>query len=428
MLAAGLAAACTPSTPPGFSGSALGDQWSLPLIGPLENGVLFTPVTINTRGPYLFALDPDAAISAIDADVVRDAKLRTEGGPSLIDETGVAQPRVYAEMTNLELGTLIIESRNAAVVRRGSFDMLGRRVFGLLGRDVLADGVVFGFDRDAGVAYIVTAKSFKPAADAAVIAYEPLPSKHKGEYAPPARRLVRAKLGDVERVMHLDLGAAASQLRDVLWDDAKLVAHDVDVAIADEVGSVRRITKASDPVPVTVGPLTGEAAFIPYDDKRWGDHELAGTLGLGFFAGQTLWSSWAAGTLYATPRKPATPAVRIARWDSAVLGKCPNPGCVQARLVDPLQGKPPEDGKPHPGVVMSITRDERAGGMDLEVYVEVEGQPKLPYLIVNLPAHVDRLIHQLRPEYLGVNLVVVDASPFPRRCPNRNGCVDQLAR
>jgi hypothetical protein len=47
---------------------------------------------------------------------------------------------------------------------------------------------------------------------------------------------------------------------------------------------------------------------------------------------------------------------------------------------------------------------------------------------VNLPAHVDRLIHQLKPEFLGKAVAAVDASPFPRKCPGGGGCVDRLAR
>ena len=59
-------AACTSGAPPGFSGGASGDQWVIPLVGPLEDGQLITAVTINTHGPYLFAIDPDAPMSVID--------------------------------------------------------------------------------------------------------------------------------------------------------------------------------------------------------------------------------------------------------------------------------------------------------------------------------------------------------------------------
>jgi hypothetical protein len=99
------------------------------------------------------------------------------------------------------------------------------------------------------------------------------------------------------------------------------------------------------------------------------------------------------------------------------------------RVVDPLNGKPPEGDKPHPGVVLSLTREERAGGMGLEIVLEATGKPELPRLIVNLPPNVDRHIDHLDAAWVGVPVAVVDASPYPRMCPVRtSACVDQLAR
>ena len=47
------AAGCSVGTPPGFSG---GDHWTLPLVGPLEDGILVTPVSVHGHGPYLFEI------------------------------------------------------------------------------------------------------------------------------------------------------------------------------------------------------------------------------------------------------------------------------------------------------------------------------------------------------------------------------------
>jgi hypothetical protein len=81
-------------------------------------------------------------------------------------------------------------------------------------------------------------------------------------------------------------------------------------------------------------------------------------------------------------------------------------------------------------VILSLTREERAGGMPLEVVLSAKGRPELPLVIANLPAHVDRLIDQLPPDFVGVTLEVVDVGPYPRECPAqlKNGCVDKLAR
>jgi hypothetical protein len=391
--------------------------------------LLLTPVTVNTHGPYLFLIDPDAPMSIVDAEVVKAASLRPFAGPHRLDETDTQRPGAYAEMIGLEIGTLVIERRDAIVVPRRTFDVAGRRIHGVLGRDVLADSLAFGFDRDQGVGYLVTQSAFRVPPNSLTLSYSLLdPRIANAQVLPTQRRLVTATIGGQTFPVHVDLGATASQLREELWEKAKLVARDIQAVVVDEVGTARRVTKGSDPTTATIGGATGQVAFLPYADKRWEEQDIAGTLGLGFFSTYSVWLSWNSKALYLVGRKSVPAATRIARWDSPVLAKCPHPGCVEVRLVDPLGGKPPESGKPHPGLVLSITRDERAGGMDLEVTLEAPGEPKLPLLIVNLPAHIDRLIHQLKPEFLGRTPVIVDASPFPRTCPGGGGCVDQVAR
>jgi hypothetical protein len=427
-----MVAACTSGAPPGFAG-VRGERWTFPLVGPLEDGLLITPVTLNTQGPYLFLIDPDAPISIVDVELVKLASLRPISGPERLDETDTQRARAYAELVGLEVGTLIVERREAMVVARHTYDAGGRRIHGVLGRDVIADSLVFGFDRDRGLAHLVVEKVFQPPAGAAVVSYAVLePHILNAKVLPGPRRLVRAEIGGAAVPLHVDLGAVPSQLREGLWERAGLVARDVQLVAVDEVGTPRAVHKGSEVAQVTVAatpaPVTAGAAFIPYADRRWEAQDVAGTLGLGFLAGDTVWANWHAAALYLAPRRAVDAQARIARWDSPVLAGCKNPGCIQFRVIDPLGGKPPEPGKPHPGVVLSITREEPAGGMDLEVVLEAQGGGTLPLLIVNLPQHVDRLIHQLKPEFLGRPLAVVDASPYPRACPGGNGCVDQLAR
>lgn len=426
-------AACTSGAPPGFAGGFRGDRWAFPLVGPLEDGLLLTPVTINTHGPFLFLIDPDAPVSIVDGELIKLADLRPVPGPQRLDETDTQRTRGYAELLGVEIGSLIVERREAMVVARHTYDAAGRRVHGVLGRDVIADSLVLGVDRDRGLAHLVVVGAFQPPAGAAVISYAALESHVlNAREVPLPRRLVRAEIGGQRFSLHVDLGAVASQLREGLWARAGLVARDVEAVVVDEVGTPREVRRGSDVAPVTVAaapaPVTAGAAFIPYAERRWEPQEVDGALGLGFFAGHAVWASWHTGKLHLAPRRPVAPAVRIARWDSPVLARCKNPGCVEIRVIDPLGGQPPAEGKPHPGVVLSITREEPAGGMDLEVVLEAQGAPGLPLLIVNLPQQVDRLIHQLKPDFLGRPLTVVDASPYPRRCPGGGGCVDQLTR
>lgn len=429
-----VAASCS-SKPSGFASYGREDRWTLPLVGPLEDGLLITAVTINTHGPFLFAIDPDAAISVIDGELVKLAGLAAFQGPPRTDEAGAAQSRSYAGLVNVEIGTLIIEQRDAIVVRPGTFDAAGRRIHGVLGRDILADSVVFGVDRDQGVVHLVTQKAFQAPAGAIVLQYTELAESKAAANAkvpPVPRRIVKATVNGVELAMHVDLGAPASQLRDGKWEAAKLVSREVKAAIVDELGSIRRIDKVSEPAQVAVGNITSDkVVFLPYAERRWSDAEVDGALGLGVFASHDVWQNWQTKQYLAVPRATVPVGERIGRWDSAVLGKCKSTGCITFRLVDPLNGVPPAEGKPHPGLVLSITREEVAGGMGLEVVLEGQGKADaaaLPRLLVNMPPHVDRLIHQVKPDFLGTTLVVIDASPYPRACPGQNGCVDLIAR
>jgi len=424
------AGACTSGAPPGFTSAGGGDRWALPLVGPLESGLLITAVSINTHGPYLFAIDPDAPISIVDGFVVKDAALRTFNGPHRLDESDTQQPRIYAELIGLEVGNLIIERRDVMVVRPGAFDVAGRRIAGVLGRDVIADSLAFGIDRDNGLVHLVTQSKFQAPAGATMVGYQELDARIPNvETQPVPRRLVDATVNGTKLALHVDFGAPASQLREARWDAAKLVARDVQTAVIDEVGVPRRVTRASEPATATLGAITNErVVFVPYADKRWDDTMVDGTLGLGFFAEHQVWTSWHAKQLFVTPRREVPAATRIGRWDSAVLARCEQPGCIAYRLVDPLAGKPLAEGKQHPGVVLSITRDPVAGGTPLEIVLEASGRPDLPYLLVNLPAHIDRILHQLPGSFVGTTLAVVDASLYPRTCPGPNGCVDLLAR
>src|SRR5262245_26876022 len=90
-----LVAGCSIGAPSGFPS---GESWTFPLVGPLENGLLVTPVTIRGHGPYLFAIDPDALVSEIDTAVYRDAQLWSGQGPRRVDETDTSHPRFYAEV------------------------------------------------------------------------------------------------------------------------------------------------------------------------------------------------------------------------------------------------------------------------------------------------------------------------------------------
>ena len=427
---AGIAcAACTSGAPPGFVGGR-GDRWTFPLIGPTEDGLLLVPVSIDGKGPYVFAIDPDANISAVDEQIVKEGSLVTKKGPKLLDETDTQQIRFYAELPNFELGNLIIQRHNAMIVRRGTFDREGRRIMGLLGRDVLADSLVFGFDRDHGIGELVIVKSWKAPPGAARIPFELVPANIQNiEVQPVPRRLATATIGGESFAMHLDLGAQLSTLRPGLWDKLKLTTLEVRTGSIDEVGVPHLIEKVGKGASATLGPITNDKVlFAPFEDKRWREVDLAGTLALDFFRDHDVWIHWDDQAIYVVKRAPQPLATRIGRWETGALGKCPHAGCVTVRLIDPMAGKELAPGAKHPGVVLSVTRDEPAGGMDLEVTLEPVGRPDLPRIVVNLTPNGERVMDHLKAEWAGVTFQVVDASPFPRECRSATGCIDQVTR
>ena len=72
------------------SGFSKGDHWTFPLVGPLEDGLLIAPAMVHGKGPYLFAIDPDASVSAIDQQAATEAGLTISRGSTVVDETGMA--------------------------------------------------------------------------------------------------------------------------------------------------------------------------------------------------------------------------------------------------------------------------------------------------------------------------------------------------
>jgi hypothetical protein len=431
--AASSTSGCTSGPPPGFSN---GDQWVIPLIGPLEDGLLLVPALVNDKGPFVFAIDPDAHVSVIDEDVLAATKAHTGEGPRMLDESDTERNRFYAEILSWQLGTLTVKGpRPAQVVGKGTFDADGRRIHGVIGRDIIADSLVFSFYRDSGVVVLATQKGFKPPAEATSVSYSKLQSRIPNvETLPLPRRLVSATVGGQKYALHFDLGATVSQLREPSWSRAKLAQSDADLAVVDEVGILRQVKRKAVAEAVAVGGVSAkDVVFVPYTDKRWPDQDIDGTLGLGFFKQFSVIANWDKDTVYLVPRKPeglVNVAGRLGRWQSQKLMACPDAGCVKANVIDPFAGKPPgEMPEKHPGLVASVMRDPSMKEYDLEALIAVTpapGKGPLKWLVANLPHGTDRAMTHLSADYIGATFTVLDASPFPRACPGQGACIDLL--
>jgi len=421
-------------TPPGFSG---GDRWVFPLVGPLEDGLLVTPVSVHGHGPYLFAFDPDANVTAISKDLVEEAGLRMGTGPHRIDESDTGQIRFYAEMLDLKVANLTIDRRDVMVFPPRLYDTEGRHIDGILGRDLIADSLVFGFDRDQGIATLSTVKAFTPPAGAIEIKYQSVSSRSSAftpnpgqvqadasgtalpDVPPVPRRLATTQIGDARFAMHLDLGAAASQLPEGSWAKAQLTPTEVKLHLVDEAATGRQVATAGVAAGVRLGAAKAEhILFVPYVEKRFATEGVDGALGLNFFRPYAVYASWDRNTYYLSPRgdAAATTVARLGRWGIEVL-PCPHPGCVSAELV-----------AGDAGLELHVMRDPEAAHRALEVFFGVTpapGKAAAP-LIVALPASADTLLTGVPAEYAGATLTVLDASPFPRSCPGAGGCMVQL--
>jgi hypothetical protein len=337
------------------------------------------------------------------------------------------------------------------VVPANFYDTRGRHLNGVLGRDVIRSSLVFGFDRDQGVATLSTVNGFTPPSDAVAIETQPAQvvptyaamvgrqavAKASGreiastehvvanmstsdlDVMPLARQVAAVRVGDATLSMHLDLGSPVSQLRDSLWNKVRLAPGDVSLRLVDEAATVRRVTN----VAVISEPTLGTAkaariAVIPYVDKRFAVEQIDGALGLDFFSAYTVYASWDRGAFYLKPRgdAAAATAARLSRW-GAELPTCPHPGCVTAQITASADG-----------LQLEIVRDPEAANRSLEVYLGVAPSAgKFPApLAINLPKGIDKISGGLPADYEGATLAVLDASPFARECSGEGGCVFAL--
>src|SRR5437762_2939052 len=125
--------------------------------------------------------------------------------------------------------------------------------------------------------------------------------------------------------MHLDLGAAVSQMFEGCWVQARLMPTNVELRIVDEVASVRRVTKVGIgdvAKPVAVSHVT----FASYIESRFGKETVDGALGLDFFRGYAVFASWDKRTFYLKPRddKTTTTTTRLDQWN-AMIKPCAHP-------------------------------------------------------------------------------------------------------
>ncbi len=432
MILGALVTGCTVGAPPGFSS---GDSWSFPLVGPLEDGPLLVPVMINDTGPYLFLLDPDAPMTSIDEALAAKLDLIGGLGGRLSDETDTERPVRVAEFSSLTLGSLTVRRRLVALHRNGAFAAAGRPLQGIIGRNILAESLVFAFDRDAGMGYLATRDVFTAPAGATAVPFRDIAlGSQVGDVNGATRRLVKATINGTSYDVHVDLGGYQSQLRASLWPQARLTPLPYRATLVDELGTTRSVDKAGIANQIAVGGASGMGVLmVPYGDLRTDPEAVDGTVGLNFFAPYAVWADWSGRTIYVRPRETDEDkvALRLSRWASRELIACRQPACVvKAAVAGPPPPPPGSEDEPPP-VDLEVTRDASVEGLAYEVTLDATGADGralgLPRLIATFPRGVTTIRQKVSPMFAGATLRVVDVSPFVRPCPTAAGCVLELA-
>jgi hypothetical protein len=322
---------------------------TFPLVRPLDGTLLVTPVEVGSDW-YLFELDPFAPRTRIDGDVV------THGSD---DET--------ARITLTAGGaTQLIDAElfDAGTIPRDNFDIMG-----VIGRDVLRDDLVFGVDRDAGVAWLASRKKFRP------------------------QRTVRP-------VPYLSSDGGAQVIGEI---DGK--PHYLRVDLEDPEA---RLRGAPDATLADVRAFGLDRPRLALGDYR--AHDAEGVLGEAFFAPYDVAIDRTNVQLYLSQRgRDTTAATRIARWGAT---PCTHLGCVEVSVE-------PGAGSAQPRLY--VHREDAATKIALEVSLVAIGLPDAPRLRVGLPADVHGWHVPIDPRYAGHTLVVADMSPFPRPCAAASG-------
>ena len=453
LIALALSGGCAVGAPPGFSD---GDLWTFPLVAPLEDDLLMVPVyVLDKQEPYLFMIDPDSRVSSVDSALVSELKPHTVYGPEEVTENDERVPTFVAEILKIKVGDLEVSNLKMRVHKAGTFFSGGRVVRGVLGRDVIADSLVFAADRDRGVAYLATQGNLSPPPGAFEIGF-----RHYFH-----RQIAKVKVNEKHSFdVHLDIGARTSMLLPARMAKAGMPRLPVRATLVDEYGYRREESAGGLAAKVALGDARVDGVlFLPFGDKRIDDEELQGALGLNFFSRFHLTMNWDKKTMWLKPRSAdllGTARERIRRWGN-LFEKCKNPACVSVQLVrdepppaaaptaapaDQPGVTPPPAVTPEPAPVaappagpvkeLRIVREDLAS-IEYEVLLEAvgaDGKPLgLPRLLAHLPGGIPTVTDRtVAPQYAAAAaFVVLDVSPFPRPCetaPEGRRCVWPLEK
>jgi hypothetical protein len=418
------------------------------------------PVSINDKGPFLFMIDPDSRVSSIDTKIQSDQDLMVVASEMELTEADNELPVFYSQVDKVTIGTLNIRNTQMRVHPYGTFSAGGRRISGILGRDIIADSLVFQANRDTGMAFLATQGHLAPPQGAAAIGFSRFDTA-VGRIR-VNRKVASVMVNDKKLKMALDLGAKTSMLWPETAKKLGLPTMNVRAELTDEFGIKRQVNSGLMTSKVVVAEQEAQGLLmLPFGDKRLDDDDFHGVLGQNFFEKFNVTVNWHKKKFWLEPRAAemvSGASTRIRRFGD-VFNKCAKPACVTAEVApasttapgsapvtaaDAAAGDPPEEGAgapspeaeavppaPPASYGLKIHRDTHTMAFDYEVLLEaIDAQGKtigLPRLLVTLNKGVaDFYQPNLDPNYAAAaKLVVVDVGPFPKRC-EESRCVWQL--
>jgi predicted aspartyl protease len=124
-----------------------GRQVPLKVIERGDRALAFVPVTIDGRGPFMFALDTGASASAIDQDIAEELGVARTGRSVTVSGIGGTERVHLVEVPRWRVGTVPLPSTQMAAIDLES-PRDGRSLQGLLGSDVLSDFAQITIDYD----------------------------------------------------------------------------------------------------------------------------------------------------------------------------------------------------------------------------------------------------------------------------------------
>ncbi len=316
---------CAVGAPPGFS---KGDSWGFPLVAPLEDDVLLVPVHVENRAEaVLFMIDPDSALSSIDSALQNELKPYSRQVPHQLNERDQRVPVFVAELKRIRVGELEIENIRVRVHKVGTFWAGGRRVRGILGRDVLADSLLLSIDRDRGVGILATQGGISPPRQAHEINFR--------SYF--HRRIAKVRVnGRHELDMHLDLGARTTMLWAEQIQKAGMPKLNVRAELQDEYGTTWTESSGGLAAMVETGGARVDAIVVlPYGDLRVEKGDLDGALGQNFLSRFNVIANWHEHKFWLRKRTTdliGTAPERLRRWGKAFEG-CTRAACVKVELL-----------------------------------------------------------------------------------------------